>query len=138
MPRTLQLTIFFLDGSVTVLKLTRSRRSLMPLTGTLSLMTVLRIPDPNFYIQDPGSRIKKIPDPGSRGLKDTGSRIRICNIVGDYATSSSCKSEMVMTSMAVNYDDNYCDDTDDDDNNGGVQACEQPSGWCRRGLRRRW
>ncbi len=47
--------------------------------------------------------------------KSSGSRIRIRNIVGNYATSSSCKSEMVMTSMAVNDDDNYCDDTDDDD-----------------------
>ncbi len=24
------------------------------------------------------------------------------------------------------------------DNDGGVQACGQPSGWCRRGSRRRW
>jgi hypothetical protein len=35
----------------------------------------------NIWIWDPGSRIRKkpIPDPGSRGQKGTGTRIRIRN-----------------------------------------------------------
>ncbi len=54
----------------------RHCRSVMPL-GTLS------VADPGFYpgfeIRDPRSGIRKkpIPDPGSRGKKITGSRIRI-------------------------------------------------------------
>jgi hypothetical protein len=34
-----------------------------------------------IWVWDPGSEIRKnpIPDPGSRGQKGTGSRIRICN-----------------------------------------------------------
>jgi hypothetical protein len=34
-----------------------------------------------IWVRDPGSRKKPIPDPGSRGQKGTGSRIRIRNTV---------------------------------------------------------
>jgi hypothetical protein len=40
----------------------------------------------NIWVWDPGSGIRKkpIPDPGSRGQKGTGSRIRIRNTGGQY------------------------------------------------------
>jgi hypothetical protein len=32
----------------------------------LAVLWISRIPDPNFSISEPGSRLKKAPDPGSR------------------------------------------------------------------------
>jgi hypothetical protein len=47
------------------------------------------IRDPGSGIRDPGSGIRKkpIPDPGSRGQKGTGSRIRIRNTDRNPVTS---------------------------------------------------
>ncbi len=53
--------------------------------GTVLLVTILtsvtdpgclsRILDPNFSIPDPGSKVKKIPDPGSASASKSLSRV---------------------------------------------------------------
>jgi hypothetical protein len=41
-------------------------------------------------IRDPGSEKKSIPDPGSRGQKGTGSRIRIRNTAVNLGNNAAC------------------------------------------------
>jgi hypothetical protein len=44
--------------------------------------------DPGSGIQDPGSRKKPIPDPGSMGQKGTGSQIRNTDKIQLYVTGN--------------------------------------------------
>ncbi len=53
------------------------------------------IRDPRSGIRDPGSEKKPIPDPGSRGQKGTGSRIRNRN--------TGCVRNAAITSGGINY-----------------------------------
>jgi hypothetical protein len=41
----------------------------------------------SFFLPIPDPEVKKAPDPGTRGQKGTGSRIRICNTVEEDVKS---------------------------------------------------